>query len=197
MGTTEVVLNREVNNVLCLCLLRYTCVQFYFTFIIILTCRVIIVIVLIIGGVITFICCYCCCCIKDTTPSTQTPGPHLPERTVRTYNVTTANQLQPKGGVQLYPQPSSSGFTSNTSAPPPVQTASPYNVTTPFNQPSSSDFTSNTSAPPPVQTTSPYNVTTPFNQPSSSDFTSNTSAPPPYCETEAPPPYCEVNMTQV
>ena len=91
----------------------------------------------------------------------------MAERTVRTYNVTTAHQ--PKRTV--------------------VEMS-------PFNQPSSSGFTSNTSAPPPVQTASPYNVTTPFNQPSSSGLTSNTNAPPPYCETDAPPPYCEANMTE-
>ena len=81
-------------------------------------------------------------------------------RTVRTYNVTTANQPR-KAVVKM----------------------------TPLNQPSSSGFTSNISAPPPVQTASPYNATTPFNQLSSSDFTSNTNAPPPYCEKDAPPAY--------
>ena len=55
----------------------------------------------------------------------------MPVQIVRTYNVTTANQPR-KAVVKMVPlnQPSSSGFTSNTSAPPPVQTA-------------------NTSAPPP------------------------------------------------
>ena len=91
----------------------------------------------------------------------------MPERTVRTYNVTTANQPR-QAVVKMVP----------------------------LNQPPNTGFTSNTSAPPPVQTASPYNVTTPFNQPSSSGFTSNTSAPPPYCETDAPPAYYVANMTE-
>ena len=84
----------------------------------------------------------------------------MPVRIVRHYEVTTANQPN-QTAVKMVPlnQPASTGFTSNTSAPPPVQTASPYNATTPFNQPSSSGFTSNTNAPPPYYETCEGNIT--------------------------------------
>ena len=75
-------------------------------------CRVVIG-MSIIGAIIGCIC--CCYCIRRHISSSGTNV-----QTVRTYNITTANQ--PNHTVvkmEPYNQPSSSGFTSNTNAPPP------------------------------------------------------------------------------
>ena len=75
-------------------------------------CRVILAL-FIIGAIICCICCCCCYCVKKYTSLEES----VPVQTVRTYDATTASQ--PVVKIEPFNQPSSSGFTCNTNAPPP------------------------------------------------------------------------------